>query len=317
MWQELDRLLGKGRRRARRLPPPDIVRLGALYRAVAADLALARRRWPHDPVVQLLEGLVGRARIAVYESRSASTSVRQFIRRGYWQRVRERAGALALSAALLFLPLILTSIWGVVDPPAAVNFVPAEYRGIAEGQRGGRDFGLSGHEAAAFSAFIFTNNIQVTFLAFAGGVFAGLGTAWILLFNGAFIGAITGLSVQAGNGMTFLELVVAHGVLELSCIIVAGASGLRLGSALISPGYRRRIDAVVAEAHDTVAIVIGTAPWLVVAGIVEGFITPGGYGLAMVLSVGVALGLLYWLLVWFLGAPEATSEPVASPADTH
>ncbi|MDQ4024461.1 MAG: stage II sporulation protein M, partial [Actinomycetota bacterium] len=273
--------------------------------------------WPHDPVVQMLEALVSRARIAVYESASRTTSAREFIRRGYWTRVRERSGALALAAVLLFLPLLVASIWGVVDPQAAINLVPGEYRGVVEEQPGGQDLELSPQEAAAFSTFIFTNNIQVTFVSFAGGVLAGLGTAWILLYNGTFIGAVAGLSIGAGNGLSFLELVVAHGVLELSCIVVAGGAGLSLGSALISPGYRRRIDAVVTEAHHTVAIVVGTAPRLVVAGLVEGFVTPGGYGFVVVLTVGLSLGALYWALVWLLGTPDPRAELAASPAGTH
>ncbi len=316
-WKELEELLTRCRGRARRLRPKEIARLGALYRAITADLAHARRRWPHDPAVQMLEALVSRARIAVYESGSRTRSAREFIRRGYWRRVRERWGALALAATLLFLPMLLASIWGVADPQAAINLVPGEYRGVVEEQSGGQDLELSSQEAAAFSTFIFTNNIQVTFVSFAGGVIAGFGTAFVLLYNGTFIGAVAGLSIGAGNGLSFLELVVAHGVLELSCIVVAGGAGLSLGSALISPGYRRRIDAVVTEGQDTVAIVIGTAPWLVVAGLVEGFVTPAGYGFALVLTVGVSLGAVYWALVWLLGSRNATSELAASLADTR
>ena len=124
---------------------------------------------------------------------------------------------------------------------------------------------------------IFTNNIQVTFLAFAGGMLLGLGTLYVLFQNGMMLGAVGGLAIGAGNGRPFFELVTAHGVLELSCIVVAGAAGLRLGWAIIDPGNRTRGEALRDEARAAVEIVLGTAAWLVVAGLVEGFLTPVGH----------------------------------------
>ena len=88
------------------------------------------------------------------------------------------------------------------------------------------------------AAEIFTNNIQVAFLAFAGGILFGLGTLYVLIQNGIMLGAVAGLAIGAGNGRPFFELVLAHGVLELSCIAVAGAAGLRLASAIVDPGTR-------------------------------------------------------------------------------
>ena len=108
------------------------------------------------------------------------------------------------------------------------------------------DLGLATDEEAAFSAAIMTNNIRVTLLAFAAGILAGLGTAAVLILNGVLLGAIGGLAVGAGNGRPFFELVAAHGVLELSCIVVAGAAGLRFGWALVEPGTGTRGDALAA-----------------------------------------------------------------------
>src|SRR5262249_55962465 len=153
----------------------------------------------------------------------------------------------------------------------------------------------------------FTNNIVVTALAFAGGITLGLGTAYFLLQNAVLLGAVAGLAIGAGNGRPFFELVTAHGVLELSCIVVGGAAGLRVGWAMVHPGYRRRGVALREEARAAVEMLLGTAACLVVAGLVEGFITPKDLGLGPVLAIGFTLGAIFWGLVMWRGAPA--SEP--------
>jgi uncharacterized membrane protein SpoIIM required for sporulation len=298
-WAELGALLDAARGRPERLGPARLRRLGALYRATAADLAVVRRRWPADPEVARLEDLVGRARLAVYARSSRQGSVRSFLSSGYWRRVRERPWPLAVAALLLFVPVLVAGLWGATNPALG---------GLATGMATSADLGLPGEVSATASAEILTNNIQVTFLAFAGGITAGVLTAVILVFNGALIGVLGGVAAAGGNGQVFAELVVPHGVLELSCIVVAGAAGLRVGLALIDPGRRRRSEALVAEARAAAELALGTAPWLVLAGIVEGFVTGAGGGLAPALAVGFGLGALYWTLVLWRGA--VTTEPV-------
>jgi uncharacterized membrane protein SpoIIM required for sporulation len=289
-------------------------RLGALYRASAADLALARRRFAGDPTVARLETLVTRARPLVYDRAHRGATVAEFATTGYWRRVRERPRLLLVSALLLFGPWVLASVWAVRDPGAASGVVPSEYRSVTE-PRESTDLGLTTDQQAAFSSEVFTNNIRVTIFVFAGGIAAGLGTAALLVYQGVLFGAITGLAIWAGNGEPFFELVTAHGVLELSCVVVASAAGLRMGWALVNPGHRRRGVALAAEARVGVEIVLGTAPWLVVAGLVEGFITPRGLGLGPVIVLGFTLGVVYWALVLWRGrAPEpATAAPAPSP----
>jgi uncharacterized membrane protein SpoIIM required for sporulation len=319
-WQELDALLGRAGRRAESLGPDGVRRLGALYRASAADLALARRRFAGDPVVARLESLVTRARPLVYERARRGGSLVEFATTGYWRRVRERPALLLVSALLLLGPWVLAAVWAVRDPGSASGVVPSEYRSVTEPRERGTDLGLTTDEQAAFSSEVFTNNIRVTLVAFAGGIAAGLGTAALLVYQGVLFGAITGLSIWAGNGESFFELVMAHGVLELSCVVVASAAGLRMGWALVSPGHRRRGDALAAEARVGVEIVLGTAPWLVLAGLVEGFLTPRGLGLAAVVVLGVALGAVYWALVLWRGRPPSDDPHIGDAersAGTH
>lgn len=302
-WSELDQLLSRARGRPDRLGADGIRRLGALYRGTAADLALARRAFRGDPVVSRLEQLVIRARGVVYASEARRQSLRSFVTTDYWRRVRERPVPLLVAFLFLFGPMVLAAVWAHNDPGAAVGVVPEEFRQAAEPGSGGTDLGLSAAERASFSVHIFVNNIRVALLAFAGGMTAGLLTVASLLYNGLFIGALAGVVIRAGTAGTFFELVVPHGVLELSCIVVAGAAGLRLGWAVVDPGRMRRRVAVVAEGRATVDLVLGTAAWLVVAGLVEGFLTPAGLGPVWAYGVGIGLGVLFWSLVWFRGAP--------------
>ena len=303
-WTELEQLVDGGGNAPERLGPTGVLRLGACYRAVAADLAYARRRFPADPVVARLERLTQRGRHAVYSTSAPRQTVRAFVSHGYWRRVRERPALLVVAIACLALPTLLAGYWAWRDPGPASGLVPSAYQSVTQPRQSGQDLGESVDDESDIAAEIFTNNIKVTFLAFAGGVLLGLGTLYVLISNGILLGAVAGLAIGAGNGRPFFELVVAHGVLELSCIAVSGVAGLRLASAIVDPGTRSRMDALRFEARAAVEIVLGTAVWLVVAGLVEGFLTPAGKGLTVVLIVGLGLGALYWGLVIWRGAPE-------------
>lgn len=283
-----------------------------LYRAAAADLATARRRFPNDPATARLEALVGRARHLVYDSRPRRASLVRFFAQDYWRLIAERPRPLLLSFALLAGAAVLGALWAVQDPAAAIGVVPKEFRAATEPGHPWRD--MTGGEQAAFTASIFTNNIWVTLVAFAGGIAAGIPTAAALLYNGLLLGVIGGLMVENGNGTGFVDLVTAHGVLELSCIVVAGAAGLRLGAAVVDPGHLPRRVSLQREARRTVLIALGTAPWLVVAGIVEGNRARlAETGLGAVIAVGVALGVVYWGLVLWRGVKNGRST---WPADT-
>jgi uncharacterized membrane protein SpoIIM required for sporulation len=313
-WQELDDLVGKSRRKPERLGPEGALRLGALYRSAAADLALARRAFPGDPVVGRIEQLVARARSLVYDAPTRRASVIRFFARDYWRLVAEKPAALLIAFVLIFGPAALSGGWALASPGAASGLVPAEFRPATQSERPWQD--LTPGEQASFTTAVFTNNIRVTLIAFAGGVTLGVLTGLMLIFNGIVLGAVGGLMIGAGNWRGFLELVTGHGVLELSCILVAGAAGLRLGWAIVAPGYRTRGQSLRLEARRTVAIALGTAPWLVAAGIVEGNRARlASAGLGVDLTVGVLLGGVYWLLVVWRGW-AATGAPALSHEDT-
>jgi uncharacterized membrane protein SpoIIM required for sporulation len=298
-WAELEALLGGARGRPERLGVDGVLELGRLYRASVADLALARRDFPGDPVLERLEPLVLKARHAVYGERVKRGSLREYLTGGYWQEIRAHRRLLAVALSAMFAPTLLAAAWAVHDPGAAIGLVPSAYRAAADPHARHLSLGLS--TQAAFASSIYTHNLAVTFMTFAGGLALGAGTLVMLAYNGLLLGVLAGLTLQAGTFSVFVSYIVPHGLLELSCISIAGVAGLRLAGALIDPGVRPRGEALRAEARGAVVMVLGTAPWLVLAGLTEGFITPRDLPLGAALALGVTLAAVYWSLVLLAG----------------
>jgi uncharacterized membrane protein SpoIIM required for sporulation len=127
---------------------------------------------------------------------------------------------------------------------------------------------------SVFSSSIMTNNVQVAFLAAAGGILAGIGTILILVFNGVSIGSVLGLYHAHGAASLIWTFVLPHGVIELTAIVVAGAAGLVFGRAVVAPGRRTRGHALREDGRQGLALVAGAAFLLIFAGLIEGFVSP-------------------------------------------
>jgi uncharacterized membrane protein SpoIIM required for sporulation len=314
-WRELDALLATGR--AVRRDPDGIRRLAALLRASTADLAIARRRFPGDPMLDTLGRQVLAARQRLYGLDRARPRLVHFVTTGYWRRVRERPLVLLVAFLFLMVPWLLASVWATHEPAKARGLVPGGAESVVRRDRA--DFGLDAGDKAAASSAIFTNNIRVAFLAFALGIAGGIGAMLLLGYQGIVLGATFGLTIHVGNAGPLFEFVFPHGVLELSCIIVAGAAGMRMGWAIVAPGHRTRAQAIRAEARGAVEMVIGTAMVLVFCGIVEGSLSTSGIGIPAGVTVGVVLGGGFWTLVFWRGRPPrptavAGLHPVADTA---
>jgi uncharacterized membrane protein SpoIIM required for sporulation len=300
-WTALDAALKKAGDRPERLGADGVRRLGSLYRSTAADLAFARRRFPGDPRTATLEALVVRARATVYARSGRRGSVRSFVTRGYWVRLRERPWLILAAWAVLLVPAIGGAAWGALDPGAAAGLVPGQFQAAADPPAAGRDYDAA--TATAFSASVMFNNIGVALLAFAGGVLFAVPTVISLFFNGLLLGVLGGIAVGAGHGVAFLRLVSSHGPLEISCIVAGGIAGLRMGWALIRPGPPTRGTALRREARPAVEIAAGTVPWLVVCGFCEGFLTGPELPVAVQAAIGACLFALFWGLVAWRGRP--------------
>jgi uncharacterized membrane protein SpoIIM required for sporulation len=199
----------------------------------------------------------------------------QFATTGFPRLFRETWIFTFIAAMLFLLPAVASGVATYISPATATLLLPPEMHrliGVVEDKQLWIDIPVE--ERPYTSAFIMRNNIQVAMLAFASGLTAGLLTLWILFTNGLIIGTLTGLTAFHGIGADLWAFVIGHGVIELSVIFMAGGSGLMLGWAILRPGLMRRRDALSQAARKSVYLLLGAVPWLVVAGTIEGFISP-------------------------------------------
>ena len=308
-WDELAALVRQAGSRPQSLGAERLLALGRRYRSAAADLALARRLFPHDPQTRRLERLVADARQSVYATEARRRSVIDFLTTGYWQRVRERPLPLLIALALLFVPMALGAIWAIDDPAAALVLIPTPFQDAADPSTRFAD--LTPEEAAAMSSVVFTNNIKVTFYVIAAGMLFGVGSALAMLLGCAYIGPLIGLTIENGQIGELLRFIMSHGLLELSCIAVACSAGLRLGWSIVDPGHKTRGEALREGARPAMEIVLGTMPWLVLAGVIEGFVSPAHPSLPVAIAIGVLAAGTFWTLVIVRGRPDHQPRPLA------
>ena len=160
--------------------------------------------------------------------------------------------------------------------------------------------------APAASSGIMTNNLAVTFSTFALGATAGLGTLYMIVWNGVLLGVVAAACAGAHMGVALWSFIAPHGSLELPSIVLAGAAGLRLAQGILFPGlYSRRFALALAGAA-SVRLLAGTIPLLVIAGILEGFVSPSSMPAALKFMVGALL--FCTLLLWLFSGAQRQGE---------
>jgi uncharacterized membrane protein SpoIIM required for sporulation len=317
-WEMLESLLLAAERSGMRTLGIDGARrFGKLYRSISSDLIRARTELVDASVTDYLNDLVARAYAHVHAgSGQRGRHLLRFFLEGFPRLVREERKAIALAAALFLFGGAVGALGTAFDRDALGVLLPEQHQAFTPGERIARDASegeARGDRAAAFSGFLFVNNIQVTFTAFALGITAGVGTAAILLVNGVPIGALAMQYHQAGEDLFFWAWILPHGIPELTCIFIAGGAGLLVGRGILLPGRRRRRDALMHEARRAVRLVVGTMPILVVAGLIEGTISQIHepripYALKLLFALLVGSGLYAWLLLAGRGSrPEETT----------
>lgn len=287
-WDKLERLVNAcGRRGIAALTHDELRELALLYRQTAADLSVAREDPSSAPLARYLNALLGRAHNLIYSGRAPRASgILQFYSRVFPAVFR------------LTLPYTLAALVLFAAGAAAGAGMAAADPGFERVVLGGRmmdtieagrmwTHSIVSIKPLAASA-IMTNNISVSLAAFAGGIVAGLGTVYMMLFNGLLLGVIAVACQRAGLSVSLWSFVAPHGVLELPAIFIAGGAGLMLGKALLAPGALPRREALTESAALAVRLVLGVIPLLIVAGTIEGFISPSDAPPATKFTIGAA-----------------------------
>jgi uncharacterized membrane protein SpoIIM required for sporulation/uncharacterized RDD family membrane protein YckC len=313
-WDEYRRLLQDAQTGGlRRLDESTVSRFAGLYRGIAADLARARTYGGSPELLYTLERQVGAGHNLLYRAPARSwRRALAWLGSGFPALVRRRWLPILIASALFYGPGVLSYAYVRTDPARARELVPAEMMARAEEasakeQRGEGYVEIDELMMPAMATGIIANNIQVTFMAFAGGMLAGLGTVLILVFNGVSLGSVAAAFANQGQSLHLWTFVTGHGVIELTAICIAGGAGLLLGSGMIVPGRRTRREALVLRGREAVALIGGTAAMLLIAGTIEGFISPSGLPREVKIGVGILTGIVMIFYFGFAGrTPETT-----------
>ena len=301
-WDRLSFLLGRIRRGRRAgLTAAEIEEFGQLYRETSSDLARARRDFPQAPTTAFLNALVAQAHRYVYVQRDErGKPIRHFFLAEFPAAFRRNGLLVVVSFLAFFLPALLAYVFSQWSPEAAAVLAPEGIdERIEEVRRTGRWAEISASESSLAASTIMTNNIRVAIIAFAGGILIGIPTILVLALNGLMLGSVAALAQEGGVGATLWSFVSPHGWIELTVIFIAGGAGLGLGRAILLPGLLSRRDALVAAARDSVQLLMGGAALLVIAGTIEGFISPSLVPPAFkfVFGVPTAVALFSYLLL--------------------
>src|SRR5271169_494993 len=296
-WNRLEQLVDlSGRSGVPALSPTDLQELALLYRQIAADLASVREDSTSTNLAHYLNQLLGRAHNIIYMGRKTeSRNVLTFYRYTYPAIFRESFSN-TLAAFLIFLCAGVTGCLLSLNDPSFPRHIlsPGMVQSI-EQHKMWTDSIVTVKPVA--SSQILTNNLSVSIMTYALGITAGIGTVWMMMLNGLLIGVVGTACWQGNMSLLLWSFVAAHGVLELPAIFIAGGAGFLIARGLLFPGALPRGESLVRMGKQSAKLFFGTIPLLLIAGLIEGFISPSD------LPIGLKFGLaggLFTLLVLYL-----------------
>lgn len=298
-WARLQSFLDQARRLSLARVPLDAFREGSsLYREAVADLAYARMQFPDHPIARELGRLVGQAHSILYQSeRARSSGWMDFWRGGWPTSVRAAAGPILLATAVFWVAAVVGFFLTAWNPSLERFFISPEMREAINSKHLWTESLTKAAPTAGSN--IAVNNIGVSLMAWAMGLTFGIGTVWLMTFNGLMLGSISAACLRAGMLGPLMEFVMGHGSLELPAIWISAGAGLLMADALLFPGrFGKRAELRLKGRH-SVRIMVGIIPLLLVAGAVEAFISPSsapGYAKAL-LALGLGLSLLTYIMI--------------------
>jgi uncharacterized membrane protein SpoIIM required for sporulation len=299
-WQEFEERLTEAQARPRSVGYDDLEFLAVRYRQVLHDSGLAGARFPGTGAARRL------ARLAVVATRflhqEPETSAHPL--RRFWASTFPRAFRANLPnlAAAVFLFLV-GAVFGLGLSAAHLSLATMllgekSVEGLANGHLWTESL-VSSVPPTVSSSAIARNNLGVALAGWAGGALAGIGSLYILFLNGFLLGAIFGVTLHYSMSDRLLEFVLAHGVLEITLILVTASAGLRMGRALVEATDLPRREVWRVAGRDALVILFGCLPWFVPLGFVEGFLSPSPEIAPFAkAALGLGLGALFLTTAW-------------------
>lgn len=309
-WERLEKIVERtGPSGLEALAHRELQELGLLYRQVAADLSSVREDPMSQRIAEYLNQLLGRAHNLIYMGRRSHPGGILRFYRSVFPQVFRATFKYTLAAFTIFLGTAVAGFLAcLADPSFQRYFLGPAMSDTIERREMWTHSILTIKPLA--SSYIMTNNLAVSFTAFAMGITGGLGTIYMMATNGLLFGIISAACWQAGMGMQLAEFVAPHGVLELPAIFIAGGGGLLIARGLLFPGPLPRRDALVVYGGEGIRLALGIIPLLVVAGVIEAFISPSPLSVAAKFVFAAAVGGLLVLYVTRTGRGQRTVIPV-------
>ena len=273
------------------------------HRRLCQQLALARRRGYSAVVTDRLQQLMQRGHSVLYRTKPVHwRRAAEFLLAGFPRLVRAERHCMLAAALLFVLPLVSIFVAIQLKPDLAAGLFDVQALARFEQMydpSSKTDLGRTNEDDLQMFSHYIGNNVGIGFQTFASGLLAGLGTVFVLIFNGVMIGGVAGHLQAVGHGDLFWRFVAGHSAPELTAIVIAGGAGLRLGLSLIAPGQRRRIDSLIHGGRRGAKICIGVFAMLVFAAFVEAFWSSiASVPASIKYTVGAALWLLVGLWLW-------------------
>lgn len=298
-WDRLDELAAK-----RKLTGSEIDELVALYRSTSRDLMQLRSAGGDPLLVTALSRRIAAARARLSEDRQSVRGLRSFMMRDIPAALyRLMPWSIGVTVACL-LVMVAVGVWVAHTPEALAELGTPSARARYATQSF-RDY-YSTYANSEFAALVWTNNARIAVLCLAGGI-TGLLPASILFQNSVGIGESSAMMAEHGLLGEFFAYILPHGLLELQCVFVAGAAGLKLFWTLLVPGNRPRLQALAEEGRALITTAIALTIGLAVSGLIEGFVTPNDLPVALKLAIGILAWAAWWLITIALGRPAVLS----------
>jgi uncharacterized membrane protein SpoIIM required for sporulation len=304
-WERLTALVAAAAQ-SHSLSRSELQELALLYRQVASDLSSLRQDRTSTALAAQVNQLLARAHHIIYSSRRSSwRNFFLFLRDGYPRVFRTQRNYVFAALVIMLAGTVIAAAFTLTDARFATPILGPSILQSVERHQMWTDSIVSVAPQAASG--IMTNNLSVSFTAFAGGLLFGAGSIYLLFLNGLMLGAVAVVCQKAGMALSLWSFVAPHGSLELPAIIIAGAAGLRLGHGMLFPGIYTWKDSVALAGRESVRLVSGVIPMLLIAGSLEGFFSPSAAPMALKFSAGA--GLFALLLIWlFRPLPQGDAE---------